>query len=185
MKKSQIRKITLKKRANSNFKHKKINFLSLLKLLNQETKDKKIGFYYPIGSEICTLELIENLRKKKYIISLPVVDKNFDMSFYEWVKNNPLNINKFGIPEPLRSRKIIPSTLIIPLLAFDINLNRLGYGGGFYDRFINKLEKLKKILKIGLALSCQKINKVPTDKFDKKMNYIFTENKVYKWEYSF
>jgi len=42
------------------------------------------------------------------------------------------------------------------------------------------LEKNKKILKIGLALSCQKINKVPTNRFDKKMNYIITENKVYK-----
>ena len=89
------------------------------------------------------------------------------------------------IEKTLKSKKIIPSTLIIPLLAFDINLNRLGYGGGFYDRFINKLEKSKKILKIGLALSCQKINKVPTDKFDKKMNYIFTESKIYKWEYFF
>ncbi len=180
MKKSQIRKITLKKRANSNFKHKKINFLSLLKLLNQETKDKKIGFYYPIGSEICTLELIENLRKKNYIISLPVLKKNFKMSFYEWPKKNPLKINNFGIPEPIKQKKIVPSTLIIPIVAFDNNLNRLGYGGGFYDRFISNLEKSKKVLKIGLALSCQKINKVPTNKFDKKMNYIFTENKVYR-----
>ena len=180
MKKSQIRKITLKKRANSNFKHKKINFLSLLKLLNQETKDKKIGFYYPIGSEICTLELIENLRKKKYVISLPVLKKNFKMSFYEWTKKNPLKINNFGIPEPIKQKKIVPSTLIIPIVAFDNNLNRLGYGGGFYDRFISNLEKSKKVLKIGLALSCQKINKVPTNKFDKKMNYIFTENKVYR-----
>ena len=180
MKKSQIRKIILKKRANSNFKYKKINFLSLLKLLNQETKDKKIGFYYPIGSEICTLELIENLRKKKYIISLPVLKKNFKMSFYEWTKKNPLKINNFGIPEPIKQKKIIPSTLIIPIVAFDNNLNRLGYGGGFYDRFISNLEKSKKVLKIGLALSCQKINKVPTNKFDKKMNYIVTEMKVYK-----
>ena len=102
------------------------------------------------------------------------------MSFYEWTKNSSLKINNFGIPEPIKKKKIIPSTLIIPIVAFDINLNRLGYGGGFYDRFINKFEKTKKILKIGLALSCQKINKVPTNKFDKKMNYIFTENKVYK-----
>ena len=95
-------------------------------------------------------------------------------------KNSSLKINNFGIPEPIKKKKIIPSTLIIPIVAFDINLNRLGYGGGFYDRFINKIENTKKILKIGLALSCQKINKVPTNKFDKKMNYIFTENKVYK-----
>ena len=180
MKKSHVRKIVLRKRDLFNIKNKKINFQNLLKLLNQKSANKKIGLYFPIGSEVCTIGLIENLRKEKYIISLPVIDKNFEMSFYEWAKNNPLNINKFGIPEPLRSKKIIPSTLIIPLLAFDINLNRLGYGGGFYDRFINKLEKSKKILKIGLALSCQKINKVPTDKFDKKMNYIFTESKIYK-----
>ena len=180
VKKSQIRKIVLKKRDLFNIKNKKINCQNLLKLLNQKSVNKKIGLYFPIGSEVCTIGLIENLRKGKYIISLPVIDKNFEMSFYEWAKNSPLNINKYGIPEPLRSKKIIPSTLIIPLLAFDINLNRLGYGGGFYDRFINKLEKSKKILKIGLALSCQKINKVPTDKFDKKMNYIFTESKIYK-----
>ena len=180
MKKSHARKILLKKRNLFNIKNKKINFKNLLKLINHKSVNKKIGLYFPIGSEVCTIYIIENLIKKKYIISLPVIDKNFDMSFYKWAKNNPLNINKFGIPEPLRSKKIIPSTLIIPLLAFDINLNRLGYGGGFYDRFINKTEKTKKILKIGLALSCQKINKVPINKYDKKMNYIFTEMKVYK-----
>ena len=180
MNKSQIRKIALKKRDLFNKKNIKNNFQNLVKLLNHKSENKKVGLYFPIGSEVCTIDLIENLRKEKYIISLPVIDKNFEMSFYEWAKNNPLNINKFGIPEPLKSKKIIPSTLIIPLLAFDINLNRLGYGGGFYDRFINKTEKTKKILKIGLALSCQKINKVPINKYDKKMNYIFTEMKVYK-----
>ena len=180
MKKSKIRKIILKKRELFHFKKKKIEFGNLLKLLNRKCENKKIGLYFPIGSEVSTIDLIEILRKKKYIISLPVLNKNFDMSFYEWGKKGPLNINKYGIPEPLRLKKIIPSTLIMPLVAFDINLNRLGYGGGFYDRFINKSEKSKKILKIGLALSCQKINKVPTDKFDKKMNYIFTENKIYK-----
>ena len=180
MKKFQIRKIVLKKRLNFNVKGKKINFYNLFSLLNRETKDKKIGIYYPIGSEVSTLGLIENLRKKKYKILLPVLENNFRMSFFEWNKKNPLKINKFGIPEPIKRKKFKPSILIIPIVAFDTNLNRLGYGGGFYDRFINKSEKTKKILKIGLALSCQKINKVPTNKFDKKMNYILTENKVYK-----
>ena len=102
------------------------------------------------------------------------------MSFYEWNVKRPLKINNFGIPEPIKLKKITPSALVIPIVAFDAKLNRLGYGGGFYDRFISMLEKNKKILKIGLALSCQKINKVPTNRFDKKMNYIVTENKVYK-----
>ena len=180
MKKSQIRKIILKKRLNFNFKKKNINYLNLIKLIKTVSKNKKIGLYYPIGSEVSTIDIISHLRKKKYIISLPVLEKKSKMSFYEWKEKSPLKINNFGIPEPARFKKITPSTLIIPMVAFDTKLNRLGYGGGFYDRFINKLEKNKKILKIGLALSCQKINKVPTNKFDKKMNYIITENKVYK-----
>ena len=180
MKKTQIRKKILKKRKHFNGKDIKINFSKLIKLLNLEISSKKIGIYYPIGSEASTIRLIENLRKKKYIILLPVIEKNFQMSFYEWNENSALKINNLGIPEPFKFKKITPSALIIPIVAFDANLNRLGYGGGFYDRFINKIERSKKILKIGLALSCQKINKVPTNKFDKKMNYIFTENKVYK-----
>ena len=102
------------------------------------------------------------------------------MSFYQRSTNDPLAINKFGIPEPISKMIKYPDVLLVPLVAFDKNFNRIGYGGGFYDRFISNLEKSKKVLKIGLALSCQKINKVPTNKFDKKMNYIFTENKVYR-----
>ena len=180
MKKSQIRKIILKKRYNFNFKSKKINYLNLIKLIRKVSKNKNIGLYYPIGSEVSTIEMIQYLRKKKYTVSLPVIEKNSVMSFYEWNEKSPLKINNFGIPEPIKLKKVTPSVLIIPIVAFDSKLNRLGYGGGFYDRFISKLEKTKKILKIGLALSCQKINKVPINKFDKKMNYIFTENKIYK-----
>ncbi len=65
MKKSQTRKKILKKRDIFNAKKKKINFHKLLKLLNRKTKDRKIGLYYPIGSEVSTIQLIENLRKKK------------------------------------------------------------------------------------------------------------------------
>ena len=180
MKKTQIRKKILKKRKYFNSKNIKINFSELVKLLIREASSDKIGIYYPIGSEVSTIEMIQYLRKKKYTISLPVLEKNSKMSFYEWNEESPLKINDFGIPEPIKLKKIKPFTLVIPIVAFDAELNRLGYGGGFYDRFISKIEKTKKILKIGLAFSCQKIKKVPTNRFDKKMNYILTEDKVYK-----
>ena len=75
MKKTQIRKIILKKRKYFNKKNIKINISELLKLLNQKIKTKKIGLYYSIGSELSTVELIENLRKKNFIIALPALEK--------------------------------------------------------------------------------------------------------------
>ena len=102
MKKTQIRKKILKKRKYFNSKNIKINFSELIKLLIREVSSDKIGIYYPIGSEVSTIRLIENLRNKKYIISLPVIEKNFNMSFYEWNENSALKINNFGIPAPFK-----------------------------------------------------------------------------------
>ena len=97
------------------------------------------------------------------------------MNFFIWSKNDPLKINKFGIPEPISTKLIIPDILLIPLVAYDESLNRLGYGGGFYDRYIEKTEKRKKIIKIGLAFSYQKVKRVPTNKYDKQLDFIITE----------
>ena len=69
------------------------------------------------------------------------------MDSYEWSKDNPLKINKYGIIEPLSQKKVYPDILLVPLLAFDKHFNRLGYGGGFYDRYIEKLKLKKRYLK--------------------------------------
>jgi 5-formyltetrahydrofolate cyclo-ligase len=100
------------------------------------------------------------------------------MNFFKWSIDDPLKINKFGIPEPVSSKILYPDVLLVPLVAFDNNLNRLGYGGGFYDRYIEKIEKIKKVVKIGLAFSCQKIASVPMTKYDKKLDFIITEEKI-------
>ena len=109
---------------------------------------------------------------------MPVIKNNFDMDFYNFSLKDPLIINKYGIPEPKRINIVYPDIILVPIVGFDKNLNRLGYGGGYYDRIIHKLEKRKKILKIGLAFSKQKINTLPTSKFDKKMDYIVTEKYI-------
>ena len=141
---------------------------------------KKIGGYYPYNYEFDILQILKVFEKKNFLISLPKIKKKFHMDFYKWSTKDPLVINKFGIPEPTSKKKIYPDILLVPLVAFDKDLNRIGYGGGFYDRYIGNLEKKKNILKIGLALSFQKIHKVPINKYDKKMNFIITEKKIYK-----
>jgi 5-formyltetrahydrofolate cyclo-ligase len=100
------------------------------------------------------------------------------MGFHRWSFNDPLKINQYGIPEPISKNLIYPDLILVPLVAFDAHLNRLGYGGGYYDRLLKKLGKKKKILKIGLALSVQKIDNVPITKYDKKLDYIVTDKYI-------
>ena len=100
------------------------------------------------------------------------------MDFYIWNSDDILHVNKFGIPEPSKLKKVYPDIIFIPLVAFDKNLYRIGYGGGYYDRYINKIQKKKKVFKIGIAHSSQKINKVPLNKYDRKLDIIITEKYI-------
>ena len=65
--------------------------------------------------------------------------------------------------------------LLVPLVAFDNKLNRLGYGGGYYDRYISKCKSSNKIIKVGIGFSFQKVKSLPIDKYDKKLDFIITE----------
>jgi len=168
--KSKLRNKILKIREKNNKENIKIDFDQIIKILNKEEIKKRIvGGYYPVNFEVDDLELLKKFEKNKFSISLPVIKKNFQMDFYKWSFSDPLKINKYGIPEPETQNKVYPDIILVPLVAFDKNLNRLGYGGGYYDRLIAKLSKKKKIMKIGLALSVQKIDKVPINIYDQKL----------------
>ena len=181
MNKSKIRSKILKFRKKNFNKNLKINldkFISFLKM--NVSNARKIGGYYPSNYEIDDLEILDVLDKKNFKISLPIVKKNNQMNFYSWSKKDPLKVNKFGIPEPVSSKILYPDILLVPLVGYDKNLNRLGYGGGFYDRYIEKIDKIKKVTKIGLAFSYQKIKSVPIDQYDKKLDFIITEKEIIK-----
>ena len=181
MSKSKLRKKIFKIRQKITERNVQIDFNQIIKILKKEKIDKKIiGGYYPVNFEVDDLTLLKRLEKSKYTICLPVIKDNFQMDFYKWSFSDPLKINKYGIPEPETKSIAYPDILLIPLLAFDKNLNRLGYGGGYYDRLIEKFEKTKKIIKIGLAFSIQKIDKVPINKYDKKLDYIVTNKYIIK-----
>ncbi len=176
--KNKLREKVLKIRKNLSKKNCKINFNKVFYLVKKSNLKNSIGGYFPVNYEIDDLEILKEFKKKNYQISLPVIKKNFDMDFYKWSYREPLKINKYGIPEPESKFLVYPDIILVPIVAFDNNLNRLGYGAGYYDRLISKLSKKKKLLKIGLAFSVQRVDNIPTNKYDKKLDYIVTEKYI-------
>ena len=180
MNKSEIRKKILRIRKQKNSQNYSININEIMKIIKKEKmKDKIIGGYYPYNCEIDVIETLEKFEKLNYQISLPKIKKNSQMNFFSWSTKEPLEINKYGIPEPTSNKVKYPNILLIPLVAFDKYFNRLGYGGGFYDRYLERVRKKKKILKIGLAFSFQKIKKIPLNKYDMKLDFVITGRKKF------
>ena len=176
MNKSIIRKTILKKRKQNSYKKLKITFNQVIKLLKKKKIiPKLIGGYYPHNYEIDSIKILKKFEEENCVLSLPKIKKNFQMNFYQWSLKDPLTINKFGIPEPITNKIVYPNILLVPMVAFDKNFNRIGYGGGFYDRYIKRISKIKKIYTIGLAYNFQKVKKIPTNKYDIKLDFIITE----------
>ena len=176
MKKSLLRKKLLKSREENYLKNNQINIRPIIKILKKRKfKNKILGVYYPYNYEIDIMPLVEKFQRLNYSITLPKIGMNSEMNFFQWSTKDPLSINKFGIPEPISNKAKFPDILLVPLLAFDKNFNRIGYGGGFYDRYINRLKKIKKIITIGVAFSFQKIKKIPVEKYDIKLDFVVTE----------
>ena len=147
---------------------------------NFKQNNFKLALYYPTSFETNVLKLLENKYMINKNILLPVIEKENIMSFYPWEKNRVLLVNKFGILEPIKTKFKIPSIVLVPILAFDRNKYRLGYGKGFYDRYLNKyLKKFSNILTVGVAFSFQKHHKLPIDNNDVKLDYILTEKGIY------
>ena len=178
MNKSKIRKRILKLRKLNFHKNLEINVNLISKILKmKKMKGKILGGYFPYNYEVDGIKVLEKFEKKKYLITLPKIKKNSKMDFFRWSSKDPLKINKFGIPEPFSKKIEYPDIIIVPLLAYDKHLNRIGYGGGYYDRYIAKISKMKKIISIGLAHSFQKVKKIPINKHDVKLDFIVTEKK--------
>ena len=176
MNKSKIRKKILKIRKNTNSKNLNINFRDILKVLKKnKSNGKTVGGYYPYNYEVDAIKILEKFEQQNFIVSLPRIEKNSQMNFFRWSTRDPLKINKYGIPEPTSGSVVYPNILLVPLVAFDKYLNRIGYGGGFYDRYIKKIKKNKKIITIGLAYSFQKVKEVPINKYDIKLDFVVTD----------
>ena len=181
--KEQLRNKYYKTRKKKYFEVSDNFFKPLISLLNKFFKKKLIylSFYYPSNYEVNTLNLFSSIKRKKNIKALlPVINSRDQMTFVQWDFLDILKVNKYGMLEPaIKKRSLIPNVALVPLLAFDKKNYRLGYGKRYYDKYLNKYLKLNKsIITIGVAFSFQKYNKLPTSKFDVKLDYILTEKGI-------
>ena len=178
-------KIAIRKKAFINRKNKYFEissqfFYPLIQILKKNTINT-LALYYPSNYEVNTLSLFQLIKKIKIKTLLPIIKSNTQLNFVEWQYLDPLTVNEFGMLEPcFNNKSLVPDLMLVPLLAFDNNKNRLGYGKGFYDKFLNKFLKKKYITTIGVAFSFQKYNKLPVSNLDVKLDYILTEKGIKK-----
>ena len=180
IKQSIIRKNLSKKIKNSfNIKifdefFKKINFESI----------RVVSSFKSINSEISTEDLNVFILKKNKVLCLPVItDKEGPLTFRKFNNNEELVDGYMNIKEPPVLNEILnPDLIFVPCLAFDNNGFRLGYGGGYYDKTLSQYKKNNiNFISVGFAFDDQKVNNVPTDKFDIKLDYVITEKKIYSF----
>ena len=142
---------------------------------------KVIACYLPSEEEVDTWPLIERAWRMKKRVFAPLVEKNFTMQFCELSANSKLVLNQYGLPEPRDGKIIAPRALdlvITPVVAFDDDCNRIGMGGGYFDRTFSFLRNRKLLFHpklIGLAFSCQRVEKIAPNPWDIRVFRLINE----------
>lgn len=130
------------------------------------------------NNEVDTHELIRILLKQKKRVVVPIADKaTKTMKHSELFSLGELVGGAYGILEPRMYRPVSPSELqvvVVPALAVDRNGNRLGFGAGFYDRFLQEI----KAPKIALAYDFQIVDEVPRENTDVPVSFVITEQEI-------
>ncbi|AUI67182.1 MULTISPECIES: 5-formyltetrahydrofolate cyclo-ligase [Glaesserella] len=146
-----------------------------LELIEQHSA-QHIAFYLPFNGEISPLALINELTKQGKDLYLPVLHpfSANQLLFLKYQGQEQLEMNRFGILQPkLDVRNVLPLSeleiIFVPLVACDKQCNRLGMGGGFYDR---TLAQAKHLISVGLAHHCQQVEQLPIESWDEPLDYI-------------
>lgn len=144
------------------------------------TSANVVAIYFPIKNEVSTQKIIDFLFEHKKRVVVPVVNGN-NLVFSEYNKSAVLAEGSFGVFEPVE-KIIVPAGqidfFIVPGIAFDSACFRLGWGKGFYDKFLSK--PIVMGLKAGLAFDFQVVDSVPHDSFDVQLDFVVSEKTVYR-----
>lgn len=151
------------------------NVFGLLEQMLVFQKAKNIYVYHSLNDEVQTSDFIQKWNDKKKFF-FPVI-KDDNLTFREYKPQTIFRQAILNVMEPdgedISDYSEI-DIIIVPGIAFDINMNRLGRGKGFYDRFLSQIS----VLKIGVCFEFQLLKNIPIDYYDVKMDYIITENRI-------
>ena len=172
--------INRRKHLSRDYEEKNMSHVHLRPLLNNMNSDY-VGSYIDYNSELSTNAIHKYLIEKNLNICLPKIDyQTNEINFFKYSTGTKLIKNKYNILEPEITNEIIfPKLVLVPLLAFNESGFRLGYGGGFYDKYFSFQEE-KEIIKVGLGFSFQNIYEIPIERHDQKLDWILTESYLYK-----
>jgi 5-formyltetrahydrofolate cyclo-ligase len=140
-----------------------------------------VSGYWPLAGELDIRPLLHQIHEQGHPIGLPVVKaKAQPLVFRHWIPGAPLVQGSFKVMTPPEGApEVEPDVLLVPLLAFDRAGYRLGYGGGFYDRTLEKRRREAHsghaILAIGIAFAAQETEDLPRGPFDQPLDWIVTE----------
>ena len=157
------------------------NILNNIKPLIEEIENEYIGTYISFRNELDTKKLNQYLLERELNLALPVIDfKTKEINFFIYQKDTELIKNKFSILEPKNKGEVIfPKIIFIPLLGYSKSGFRLGYGGGYYDKYLSK-NSIDEVKKIGVAYSFQEVEEIPVEDHDERLDWILTEKHLYK-----
>lgn len=134
-----------------------------------------VSAYWPIRSEVDLRPLIVALRARGQLVALPQVTPD-GLVFRLAAEGDALAAGGFGLSEPGPDAPVVePRALLVPLAAFDRRGHRIGYGKGYYDRALARLDADARALAIGIAFSIQEIPRVPDGPHDRPLDGIVTE----------
>lgn len=149
---------------------------NLSKYLGTLPKFLIVAAYMPIRTEISPIDVMAELDAAGKIVCVPVIQgAGLPLKFSRWRPGADLVEGRFGAMIPQKDDFFDPDLLITPLVAFDAQGYRLGYGGGFYDRSFEGLKAKKPITGVGFAYGAQELPLVPTEPTDQRLDAIVTE----------
>ena len=138
---------------------------------------RSVMLFWSFGSEVPTERVIQRLHARGVVVALPRIEGS-ELVAVGYAPGDPSETTAFGAEEPLRGARIPRATLdvvAIPAVAFDRRCGRIGYGGGYYDRFLRGLRAFTAGLSFGLQVLDEEL---PTGNFDRRVDAIVTESET-------